>query len=189
MTVNHLLGALRLNIILSIVGIPLLNACSVQGKSPNILLIITDQHPGLFMTQAGYPYIETPGIDKIAETGVMYTRSYCTYPFCLASRASIMTGMMPGKSKRNLTSYPGIGKTLHDSGYETGYFGKWHVASSKMDEVGSWRIEPGNKQFSIQIRIDYPPPVSEGLDDKNKYVVRVANHALNQLLGTNNGVR
>jgi len=109
-----------------------------QESPPNILLIITDQHSGLFMTQAGYPYIRTPGIDKLADQGVTFTRSYCTYPVCVAARASFMTGVMPSKSSDNLTSYPSIGKTIRDSGYETAYYGKWHVASSKIKKVETW---------------------------------------------------
>ena len=109
-----------------------------QDSPPNILLIISDQHSGLFMNQTGYTHLETPGINRIAELGVTFTRSYCTYPVCVAARASFMTGMMPSKSNRNLTSYPSIGKTMLDSGYETAYFGKWHVSNSKLDRVADW---------------------------------------------------
>jgi len=114
------------------------NVTKGQDTQANILLIISDQHSGLFMSQAGYPYLETPGIDKLAEEGVTFTRSYCPYPVCVAARASFMTGVMPSKSTKNLTSYPSIGKTMLDGGYETAYYGKWHVARSKMHKVESW---------------------------------------------------
>lgn len=109
-----------------------------QNNRPNILLLISDQHAGRIMTQTGYGYIETPGIDKLAAEGVTFTRSYCTYPVCAASRASIITGMMPSKSHKNLTSYPSIGKLMKNAGYETAYFGKWHVSNSKMNKVADW---------------------------------------------------
>ena len=101
-----------------------------QENRPNILVLITDEHSGQIMTQAGYQFIKTPGIDKLAEQGVTFTRSYCTYPVSVASRASIMTGMMPNKSNKNLTSYPCIGNLIKSSGYATAYFGKWHVSNS-----------------------------------------------------------
>ncbi len=45
--------------------------CPFPGKSqdtpPNILLIIADQHTGKIMSQRGYPHVNTPGIDKIAD--------------------------------------------------------------------------------------------------------------------------
>lgn len=109
-----------------------------EVEKPNVLLIISDQHAGRVMTQTGYSYVKTPGIDKLAAEGVTYTRSYCTYPVCMASRASIMTGMMPSKSNKNLMNYNSIGKTLKNVGYNTAYFGKWHVSNTKIKEVADW---------------------------------------------------
>ena len=109
-----------------------------QNNRPNILLILSDQHSGKIMTQTGYPYIKTPGIDKLAAEGVTFTRTYCTYPVCVASRASFMTGMMPSKSHADLTAYPAIGTTMKNAGYETAYFGKWHVSNSKIGKVADW---------------------------------------------------
>lgn len=121
-----------------IILIVITSICQGQNKRPNVLLLISDQHAGRIMTQTGYPYIQTPGIDKLAAEGVTFTRSYCTYPVCVASRASIMTGMMPSKSNENLTQYPSIGGVMKNAGYETAYFGKWHVSSSKMNKVEDW---------------------------------------------------
>ncbi|MGQ1945752.1 sulfatase family protein [Geofilum sp. OHC36d9] len=109
-----------------------------QETRPNILLLIADQHSGKVLTQNGYPYLKTPGIDKLADEGVTFTRSYCTYPVCTASRSSFMTGVMPSKSQPNLTSYPGLGNALKNAGYETAYFGKWHVGHSKIKKVEDW---------------------------------------------------
>lgn len=109
-----------------------------QESRPNILVLISDQHSGKIMTQNGYQYIKTPGIDKLAAEGVTFTRSYCTYPVCVASRASMMTGMMPSKSNENLTAFPGIGNTMKNAGYKTAFFGKWHVSNSKIGKVADW---------------------------------------------------
>ena len=51
-----------------------------EDAPPNILLIIADQHTGSVMTQRGYEHITTPGIDKIAEAGVTFSRAYTPYP-------------------------------------------------------------------------------------------------------------
>lgn len=109
-----------------------------QDIRPNILLILSDQHGGKVMTQTGYKYVKTPGLDKLASEGVTFTRSYCTYPVCVAARASFMTGMMPSKSHPNLTEYPSIGGVMKNAGYETAYFGKWHVSNSNMKNVAHW---------------------------------------------------
>ena len=108
-----------------------------QETAPNIILIITDQHSGLIMSQQGYPHLETPGIDKIAKEGVTFTRSYCTNPVCTSSRKSFMAGLMPSQLD-DLTDHTSIGKALESGGYETAYFGKWHVGSTEIEELDDW---------------------------------------------------
>jgi arylsulfatase A-like enzyme len=108
-----------------------------QDSPPNILLIIADQHTGSVMTQRGYSHITTPGIDKIADAGVTFTRAYTTYPVCKAFRKSMMTGMMPSKLD-DPTQYSSIGKTLSEAGYETVYHGKWHVGETRIQRSAEW---------------------------------------------------
>ncbi|MGJ8734645.1 MAG: sulfatase family protein, partial [Cellulophaga sp.] len=127
---------------------------------PNILLIISDQHSGKIMTQTGYKHVKTPGIDKLAEQGITFTRSYCTYPVCMSSRASIMTGVMPSKSGSKLLEYNSIGKTLKDAGYKTAYYGKWHVSNSKIKDVPEWHgFESYKREYndteSTKLSIDF----------------------------------
>ncbi|MCW8924942.1 MAG: sulfatase-like hydrolase/transferase, partial [Xanthomonadales bacterium] len=120
------------SLLLILVTLLLSNPAWAQ-KKPNILLIISDQHNGSVMTQRGYPYIETPAIDKLADEGVTFTRAYTPYPICKAMRYSLMTGMMvsavcpdcEGKFE-NVTSQKSLGMRMKEAGYETAYFGKWH---------------------------------------------------------------
>lgn len=58
-------------------------------------------------------------------------------------------GIMPGKSQPDLTAYPSIGMKVRDTGYETAYFGKWHVAQSKMNKVEDW-ITKTSDEFAIE---------------------------------------
>ncbi len=114
-------------------------------ERPNILLIINDQHNGSVMTQRGYPYIETPSIDKLADEGVTFTRAYTPYPICKAMRYSLMTGMMvsavcpdcEGKFE-NVTSQKSLGMRMKEAGYDTAYFGKWHVGQTGLNGVADW---------------------------------------------------
>ena len=124
---------------LVLLGCQFIQAQETKNQTkPNILLIISDQHSGKIMTQRGYEYVTTPGIDELVKEGVSYTRSYCTYPVCMSSRAGLMTGVMPSKSGPNLLKYNSIGKTLKDGGYETAYYGKWHVSTSKIKDIPEW---------------------------------------------------
>ena len=53
----------------------IMQAGMAETSPPNILLIIADQHTGSVMSQRGYEFITTPGIDKIADAGVTFTRA------------------------------------------------------------------------------------------------------------------
>ncbi|MEN8117047.1 MAG: sulfatase [Bacteroidota bacterium] len=63
-----------------------------NSSNPNILLIVSDD----LNTRIG-PYMEldkhTPHLDRLAEEGVRFTRTYCQYPLCGPSRASFMSGL------------------------------------------------------------------------------------------------
>jgi arylsulfatase A-like enzyme len=65
-----------------------------EAKKPNILLIVSDD----LNTRIG-PYMEldqhTPNLDRLAADGVMFSRTYCQYPLCGPSRASLMSGLHP----------------------------------------------------------------------------------------------
>ncbi len=66
---------------------------------PNILLIMTDQQNRHMMSCAGNPYLKTPALDSVAETGTRFGRAYCTNPVCVPSRFSIFTGRMASEIK------------------------------------------------------------------------------------------
>ncbi|MDA0284441.1 MAG: sulfatase, partial [Planctomycetota bacterium] len=47
----------------------------------------------------GKPHIQSPNIDRLAASGVLFERAYCMVPTCGASRASLMTGIRPARSR------------------------------------------------------------------------------------------
>ena len=62
---------------------------------PNILVIFTDQQSATMMSCAENRYFQTPAMDSLAERGTRFERAYCSFPVCIASRFSFMTGRMP----------------------------------------------------------------------------------------------
>ncbi len=78
---------------LTLTGLISLTQLMVAQK-PNILLIISDD----LNTRIG-PYMEldkhTPNLDRLASEGIRFTRTYCQYPLCGPSRASLMSGLYP----------------------------------------------------------------------------------------------
>jgi arylsulfatase A-like enzyme len=71
-------------------------------ENPNILFIaIDDLRPELGCY--GNEYIKSPNIDRLAETGAVFTNHYVQVPTCGASRYSLLTGMLP-KTKGHLSN-------------------------------------------------------------------------------------
>ena len=69
-----------------------------KTKRPNILLLYMDDlRPEL--ASFGALQIHSPNIDSLAKKGVKFTNAYCNVPVCGASRASMLTGMLPTKTR------------------------------------------------------------------------------------------
>jgi len=59
---------------------------------PNVVFINTDQQSRLALSAAGNPWLYTPNLDALAESGVQFTRAYCAAPVCGPSRSCLNTG-------------------------------------------------------------------------------------------------
>ena len=71
-------------------------------ENPNILFIaIDDLRPELGCY--GNEHIKSPNIDRLAETGAVFTNHYVSVPTCGASRYSLLTGMLP-KTREHLSN-------------------------------------------------------------------------------------
>ena len=67
-------------------------------QKPNVLLFyIDDLRPEL--ASFGATQIHSPNIDSLAAKGIKFTNAYCNVPVCGASRASMLTGMLPTKNR------------------------------------------------------------------------------------------
>ncbi len=109
---------------------------AARRRRPNIVLIMTDQQfADALSCTMGYEYIETPNIDRLADSGMLFTKAYCANPLCVPNRTSIFTGRYPHEHGKQINStraidakeFPNIGMVLRKAGYTTGYFGKWHL--------------------------------------------------------------
>lgn len=71
---------------------------TVEEKKPNVLLLYMDDlRPQL--AAYGADQMITPNLDKLAAAGTQFTNAYCNVPVCGASRASMLTGMLPTKDR------------------------------------------------------------------------------------------
>lgn len=102
-------------------------------KRPNILVFVTDQHPGSWLACAGHPVVQTPHIDRIAAQGVRFDRAYTIHPLCMPTRSTWWTGQSPhahGVRCNGIPlsrSVPTVTEALARSGYRTHSIGKIHM--------------------------------------------------------------
>lgn len=101
----------------------------------NILYIFTDQQCADAMSCAGNPYLHTPALDRIARHGVRFSNAYCSFPLCVPSRMSMVTGRLPHEMEifancretEKPCGFPTMGNLFQAAGYRTKWIGKWHL--------------------------------------------------------------
>ena len=69
-----------------------LKAFADDTSQPNILFIMVDDLR-VELGAYGGPYVKSPNIDKLAQSGTRFENAYVSVPVCGASRASLFTGM------------------------------------------------------------------------------------------------
>ena len=108
------------------------------AKTPNIIVILTDDQGYQDLGSFGSPDIKTPYLDQMAREGVRLTSFYSAQAVCSASRAGLLTGCYPNRigihgalmpnSKKGINSNETtLAELLKTKGYRTGIFGKWHL--------------------------------------------------------------
>ena len=124
-------------------------AISLADERPNIVIIMADDHGYGDTGYTGHPFVKTPHLDAMAESGVVFNRFYASAPVCSPTRASFMTGRHPFRTNvPNHGHYmrpeeKTIAEALKSSGYVTGHFGKWHIGSVQPDSP----TNPGGAGF------------------------------------------
>ena len=70
----------------------------MTANAPNILLVMADQmapaHLPIFGGAARAPFMQA-----LARDGVVFDSAYCASPLCSPSRASLMTGLLPSRTR------------------------------------------------------------------------------------------
>ena len=68
------------------------------NEKPDILFIAIDDLNDWVGSMNGHPQARTPNIDRLAETGMLFSNAHCAAPACNPSRTAIFTGMAPNVS-------------------------------------------------------------------------------------------
>ena len=127
--VGFLLGA----VCLGTVAVP----AAAPKQPPNFVVIFLDDAGWGDFRPFGDTAYPTPNVQRLAEEGCRYDNFYVPQAVCSASRAALLTGCNPGRTKvfgayaprvRGLDpQYATLGEVLRAAGYATASFGKWHV--------------------------------------------------------------
>lgn len=119
-------------------------------RKPNFLFIYTDDQRwdamGVVQREQGekarFPWIQSPGMDRLAAEGVRFRNAFVTLSLCAPSRAAFLTGRynhLNGITNNN-TPFPADSVThatlLRTAGYQTAYIGKWHMGEQKGQRPG-----------------------------------------------------
>ena len=122
-------------------------ATDAQERPPNILLILVDDLGYGDLGSYGAEDMETPAIDRLAASGMRFSRFYANSSVCSPTRAALLSGRYPpmagvpgvirtrardnwGALSRDVTLLPAM---LRRNGYHTAMVGKWHLGLQAPD--------------------------------------------------------
>ena len=94
-------------------------------ERPNILFCIADDASYPHMGAYGTPWVKTPGFDRVAREGILFTRAYTPNAKCAPSRACILTGRNSWQLEEacnHVPFFPVKFKTYAEALTEHGYF-------------------------------------------------------------------
>lgn len=117
-------------------------------KPVNLLFILSDQHQAAAMGCAGHRLVQTPNLDRLAESGTRFSNAYTPCAICVPARAALATGRYVhqiGNWDNGLPYYGGEKSWMHrlkESGYQVDSIGKLHFRSAKDDNGFTSEIEP-----------------------------------------------
>jgi len=187
---NHKIIRVRY-FLLVILYLVALVAYAQTKRSPNIIIILTDDQGYADVGFNGSKDIPTPGIDRIAVQGTVFTSGYVSYAVCGPSRAGLITGRYQdrfGFSRNPLLApndvtmgLPLSEQTMADMlktvGYKTSIVGKWHLGAHPdlhpnkrgFDEFYGF-LEGGHRYFPEELTINDD---SELRDQNDGYKIKL----------------
>ncbi|MBK8978758.1 MAG: sulfatase-like hydrolase/transferase [Planctomycetes bacterium] len=120
-----------------------------RPDAPNIVTVFVDDLGWSDLSAFGGSAVRTENIDRLATEGLRFTQFYVNSPICSPSRVALTTGQYPQRwrissflenrrsnVRRGMAQWldpaaPLLPRALHEAGYATGHFGKWHMGGQR----------------------------------------------------------
>jgi len=126
------------------------NSRIAASRQPNLIWLMADQHRFHATGYAGDRNLHTPNIDQLAASGFTPANGgVAGYALCCPFRGSLLTGVyphhcVPGHEKRMPEHLPTVAHAFNEAGYDTAWFGKWHVDGCRESEgrAAFWVVPP-----------------------------------------------
>ncbi|TYA71734.1 sulfatase family protein [Seonamhaeicola marinus] len=137
----------------------------IKDERPNIIFLMADDQASYTLGCYGNKDVKTPNIDKLSDLGVTFDHHYATTAICMASRATVMTGLLEYRTGTNFlhgpmndevwqSSYPVL---LRKAGYTTAFAGKFgfEVQNQKetympVNDFDKWAGGDGQTSYSTK---------------------------------------
>ncbi len=150
-----------------------LMSATIHAEQQNFIILLVDDWGWTDAAVFGSDLYETPNIDALAAEGVRFTNAYAACTVCSPTRAAMMTGQYPGRTR--VTDFiPGktvnntpvlipdwtqrleykhttIAEALRDHGYKTAHIGKWHLTPRSEHLAVTRPYYPEEHGFDINI--------------------------------------
>ena len=151
-------------------------APAAKGR-PNVILIYVDDMGFSDVSAYGGQFAPTPNIDRIGKEGIQFMQYYTACPISSPSRVGVTTGMYPTQwgittflndrraNYRNMSNdylssdAPSLARSMKESGYATGHFGKWHMGGGRDVKTPPQISEYGFDEWNSTWESPDPDPI------------------------------
>jgi arylsulfatase A-like enzyme len=131
---------------------PARSRAPVSPKAPNILVIMVDQLRYPQWLGAGPGELELPpNLQRLREGAVSFAHHYTASNDCTPARSALLTGLYTHQTGCMITGastldpgFPTWGSMLREHGYDTRWYGKWHLTHGDND----WTPAPGGRALA-----------------------------------------